>query len=75
MLIPEFRNIIDRIILYVRNFGFSYPGVSSDVKAHLWKSVCQSTLGYGCESINMNKSNITNLETCQGNIIKQNLGI
>ena len=50
----------------LRNFGFSYPGVNSDVKAYLWKSVCQPTLSYGCETINMNKSNIINLETCQG---------
>ena len=61
---PDYRSYYS-----LRNFGFSYPGVNSDVKAYLWKSVCPPTLSYGCETINMNKSNIKNLETCQGNII------
>ena len=34
--------------------GLCYPGLSSEAKAHMWKSICVATLlTYACESMPM----------------------
>ena len=48
-----------------------YPGLPSDVKSFLWKSICVPNLTYGFECINVSKVMIRNLETTQGLLVKQ----
>jgi hypothetical protein len=55
--------------------GMVYPGASSDVKCYLWKSICAPVLMYGLDCLNVNKSNVDKLETTQGNLIKQSMGL
>ena len=57
------------------SMGLSYPGLNSDVKAFLWNSIGSPILTYGMESIQLSKSNIKELKTTQGNIIKRVMGI
>ena len=53
----------------------SHPGASSDVKRCLWNTICTPVLTYGLESIDINESNMKKLETTQGNLLKQSLGL
>jgi len=55
--------------------GMSYPGTSSNVKAHLWKSVCQPVLLYGLEAVSLHKGELAILEKTQGSIIKASMGL
>ena len=55
--------------------GLSYPGLNSDVKAYLWKSICCPTLAYGMESIMLSQKELKELKTAQCNIIKRVMGI
>jgi len=55
--------------------GLTYPGSSTEVKTHLWKTMCPPTLIYGTEALPLNKKNISMLESAQGNSIKACLGI
>ena len=54
----------------------AYPGVTSDVKAHRWNSVCVHVLIYmhGMDGIPINNTNIKKLDTIQGNL-RQALGL
>ena len=55
--------------------GLSYPGLDSDVKAYLWKSIGGPLLTYGMESIALSNNDIKLLKTTQGNIIKRVMGL
>ena len=55
--------------------GMVYPEASSDVKCYLWNSICAPVLLYGLDCLNLNKSNVDKLETTQGNLIKQSMGL
>jgi hypothetical protein len=57
------------------NAGMSSSGLSSQVKSHLWKTVCAPTLLYGMESVDLNEQNLKKLESIQGSLIKQSLGL
>jgi len=35
--------------------GMSHLGPHAEVKTHLWKSICQQTLAYGLENMNLSK--------------------
>jgi exonuclease III len=54
--------------------GCCYPGLRSDVKIHLWKSIGQPTLIYGLDSMHVSKSDIKRLDSCQSSFIKRILG-
>jgi retron-type reverse transcriptase len=54
--------------------GCCYPGLSSDVKTHLWKSIGQPTLLYGLDSMYINGANLKRLNTTQASFIKRILG-
>ena len=64
-----------RSLYSLRNAGFSYPGVHSDVKSYMWKAMCQPVLLYGSDCINLSSTDIKTMETSQGKIIKQSLGL
>ena len=55
--------------------GMAYPGATSDVKSYLWKSVCAPVLMYGMDSVPISKSDIKKLDTTQGNLVKQAMGL
>ena len=57
------------------NSGMAFPGATVDVKRYLWNSICTPVLTYGLDGININITNMKKLETTQGNLIKQCLGI
>ena len=55
--------------------GMSYPGLPTDMKSHLWKTVCCPTLLYGMEAVSLSKIAFKNIESTQGSLIKQSLGL
>ena len=57
------------------NIGLSYPGLGTDVKTHLWKTICTPVLTYGLETINLPKDCINKIESAQGTLVKRFLGI
>jgi hypothetical protein len=63
------------IVLRPNKCDIVYPRTSSDVKCYLWKSICAPVLMYGLDCLNVNKSNVDKLETTQGNLIKQSMGL
>ena len=58
----------------LRDSGLGYPGCASMVKSHIWKTVCQPVLSYGCDCIPLTKSGIAALNTTQSNLVKQSMG-
>ena len=54
--------------------GCCYPGLSSEVKIHLWNSIGQPVLTAGLETLSLNQSHINTLENTQGSFIKRMLG-
>ena len=57
------------------NAGMLYPGATPDVQAHLYKCVCQPTLTYGLECMSSTAIQMRRLESVQGRLIKQSLGL
>ena len=55
--------------------GMKYPGLSTEGKSYLWKSICQPSLLYGHECISLSDRQITRLDSTQGSLIKQSLGL
>ena len=59
----------------IQELGMTYPGLSTEVKSHLWNTMGLPTLMYGCSSLNMSKCNLKDLNSCQSNNIKRCLGL
>ena len=59
----------------LRDVGLAYPGCDSNVKAYLFKTMCQPVLTYGLDALSISKASLNNLETVQGNLVKQALGL
>lgn len=57
------------------SIGMYYPGLTSETKSYLWKAVCLPSLIYGAEAIHLNEQAIKHLDSIQGGLIKQCLGI
>lgn len=55
--------------------GMSYPGLASDTKAYIWKSVGAPMITYGMESVNLTHANLKHLKSAQATIIKRVMGI
>ena len=55
--------------------GMAYPGATTDVKTYLWKSVCSPVLMYGTDGVSVGKNNVKQLDTAQGNLLKQAMGL
>ena len=53
----------------------SYPGAAPEVQAHLYKSICQPVLTYGVECMSNSKDQFRRMESIQGRLIKQCLGL
>ena len=63
-----------RSIFQYVSAGMSYPGLSTDVKLELWDKVGLTTLVYGLDVLNINKSHTKRVGATQSNIIKHGLG-
>lgn len=55
--------------------GILYPGASPEVQAYLYKHICQPSLTYGVECMNISDKEICKLDSTQGKLIKQSLGL
>ena len=55
--------------------GVLYPGATPDVQAFLYKCICQPTLTYGLECMSSTAIQMRRLESVQGRLIKQSLGL
>ena len=55
--------------------GILYPGASPVVQAYLYKHVCQPSLTYGLDCMNVSDRDICKLDSTQGKLIKQSLGL
>ena len=55
--------------------GMSYPGINTDAKCYLWKSVCSPSLLYGMECLNINTADMSKLQSTQGACMKEALGL
>ena len=78
----DFTHNVDNRITKCRNSSFSlsdvgmcYPGTMSDTKSYLFQSICQPTLLYGLDAVNLSSSMIKKLENVQGSIMKRVCGI
>ena len=56
-------------------YSMSYPGLPTDIKSHLWRTVCCPTFLYGMEAFSLSKIQFKNIESTQGSLIKQSLGL
>ena len=57
------------------NAGMLYPGATPDVQAYLYKCICQPTLTYGLECMSSTAIQMRRLESVQGRLIIQSLGL
>ncbi|KAK2177349.1 hypothetical protein NP493_604g01048 [Ridgeia piscesae] len=57
------------------NPGLLYPGATPDVQAYLYKCIRQPTLTYGLECMGSTAIQMRRLESVQGRLIKQSLGL
>jgi hypothetical protein len=55
--------------------GVNYPGLSSDVKGHLWRTWVSPVLSYGAVSLPISSSHIKDLDRIQGKQVKQFMGL
>ena len=55
--------------------GWSYPGVSSGVKSYMWNSTGVPSLTFGLDCVSLSKQNFQQLESAQGTMIKNSLGL
>jgi hypothetical protein len=55
--------------------GMTYPGLHTEVKCYLWKSVGAPTLLYGSECIPLSGADLQSLRSTQSNVIKNVLGL
>lgn len=58
----------------LNELGCCYPGLNSDVKIYLWKSIGLPTLTYGLEAVHCGKPIIKRLESFQASSVKRILG-
>ena len=64
-----------RAIYRLAGAGMSYPGLGSQLKAYLWRTVGIPCLTYGMSCVNLSSGNMKQLESAQGKTIKSCLGL
>jgi hypothetical protein len=55
--------------------GMTHHKVAPDVKSHLWRTICSPTLSYGLECLNISTGELKRLESLQGTLVKNSIGI
>ena len=68
-------NACRRSMYSLQEIGMSYPGLDTNVKVHLWKTMGLPSLLYASEAIALRDCNIKELNSYQGSCIKRCLGI
>ena len=63
------------VILYVLSAVMLFPGATPNVQEYLYKCICQPTLTYGLECMSSTAIQMRQLESVQGSLIKQSLGL
>ncbi len=64
-----------RSVYSLSNVGMCYPGLNSDSKVRLFKSICQPTLMYGTDCLALSNTCIERIQSTQGGIMKQVCGL
>ena len=59
----------------LNSIGMSYPGAAPEVQDHFYKSICQPVLTYSMECMSYSKDQFRRMESTQGCLIKQCLGL
>lgn len=59
----------------LQNAGLCKNGLNIDTSMHVWSTICQSTLSYGCEAVSLWKQNVRDLDKLQGKLVKCLIGI
>ena len=57
------------------SIGCCYPGLSTEVKVHLWKTVGLPSLLYGMENLELRAKDLRELEKFQSSIVKRTTGL
>ena len=68
-------NKCKRSMFSLSNIGMSYPGLNTNSKVHLYKTICQPTLMYGLDCLSLTKRNIDDVQVTQGRIMKHVCGL
>ena len=68
-------NKCKRSMFSLSNIGMSYPGLNTNSKVHLYKTICQPTLMYGLDCLSLTKRNIDDVQATQGRIMKHVCGL
>ena len=59
----------------LKDIGMAYPECDARVKGCLWNTMCRPVLLYGMECYDVSEPSLSRLETSQGNLVKQSLGL
>eukprot|EP00914_Ancora_sagittata_P032643 GHVO01065946.1.p1 GENE.GHVO01065946.1~~GHVO01065946.1.p1 ORF type:complete len:281 (-),score=3.66 GHVO01065946.1:1000-1725(-) len=68
-------NACRRNMFGLSSVGMSYPGLCTEAKTHLWRSIGLPTLKYGMECLPLSKGNLKDLEAVQATTLKSCLGL
>lgn len=55
--------------------GMGYPGLDSETKAHLWRTICSPSMMYGMDCMHLSQANWKQTESLQGTLIKKSCGL
>ena len=55
--------------------GLAYPGLNSEAKAYLWKTICVSSLVYGLDTVPLSRGDANLLSSTQGTLVKSFMGL
>ncbi|CAL4133541.1 unnamed protein product, partial [Meganyctiphanes norvegica] len=75
---PHIKNRIracNQSVFKLTTAGLSYPGLNCEVKTHIWNTVNCPVLTYGLETLHITNSEMGDLKSAQGSIVKRGLGL
>lgn len=55
--------------------GLCFPGLPPSANSYIWTSKCQALLKYGLGSLHCSETQLSQLNTCQGNLVKRFMGL
>ena len=64
-----------RAMCGLASIGYCYPGLSTEVKVHLWKTVGLPSLLYGMENLELRAKDLREPEKLQSSIVKRTTGL
>ena len=72
--IEKRRQASRRAMCGLASIGCCYPGLSTEVKVHLWKTIGLPSLLYGRKNLELRARNLRELEKWQSSIVKRTTG-